>query len=556
MSKQPRLLLLAVLAVELVVASAAARNPPVIKGPMPPQWDRATAKFGMELVDVPNDGTGKQSPIWWGASGAILPPRRMLFRPSSHAAFGAGNDTSGQLPGHLGRPQILNVPTSPIFKYTADASPNTPGQEVEPYLVSANYGGTTYTPVVYSHWDGSHFRTYWSTFSSLIAGSSTPVSGGLFAIGASYNESFDQTLAANPYTDGVRPGAVYAQFCDGFRTGNNTIANPMQVQICGSNDGGQTWADCSTTAYTLTGDNYTLDRPVLDVSWFPGTRGYIYAAWTEVQAAGVTRIMLRRNTGGLAQFCHPVGGGCTTTWETPVVIADYALNENPVVPQVVVNPNNGDVYVFWYNNQGQLRMNRQTYVTGQASDPWSGPITVVQGMHRITVNQGYLPNGLRALINPDIHYNPVNQNVMAVWHDRPQDEVPNDTSNQTRLDYVAFNGSTITGPVVQSFINNDTGTNMQPAIDNDDSGNMFIGYFATRGSTTTYQLYGLCLWPWGALGCSPTALDAGPWTNGFIGDYHAMFFWTFLDGVGSRFNTSWSANGGSSNWDARVTGVQ
>jgi hypothetical protein len=488
-----------------------------------------------------------KSPLSVGTSGSIFPPNIWQQQRLSKTTL---TTDSPDVSAHTSRRRLsignLNVPSSTVALYTADGSNNF-GADIEPSLISFTNGSIAYTADAYSHWDGTNYRVQASTFSNLTSSSSTPLANYTFPLATGLNESGDPTVAANPYTTGVRPGALYASFFTGYRANANApIGNPMQIIVWGSDDGGQTWNSSSIAAASLTTDNFTLDKPVMDVSWYAGTLGYIYVAWTEIQASGVTRIMLRRNTGGLWQRCHAVGGGgCVTSWGSPIVIADYTLNENPVSPQVVVSPDNGDVYVFWLNWYGQIRLNRFI----EATQAWSGPITVAQSINRITGNNGILPNGLRALVNPVIKYNTAAHRVMAVWHDRTLPE----PTNETALYYASFDASTINGPVTAAVINDASGSQIQPAIDNDDAGNMLVTYFTTEGYGTYYRLFGLCLNSAGFVSCTPAAVDGSVSPNAFIGDYHENFFWSFSDGLGSRWNTSWSST--NANYDALITGV-
>ena len=95
---------------------------------------------------------------------------------------------------------------------------------------------------------------------------------------------------------------------------------------------------------------------------------------------------------------------------------------------------------------------------------------------------------------------------------------------------------------------------MQPAIDNDDAGNMLVTYFSTQTYTNYYQLYSLCLSGSGIVTCGPSALDPSGYINRFIGDYHENFYWNLIDGLGARWNTSWAIT--AENFDTQVTGVR
>jgi hypothetical protein len=531
---------ISMLLIAFAVTPILARTPPPLRG-TPPPWNRAEYKFGIDMSPIANDGHGKRSPIYYGTSGAMLPlgarGNRPLFRSRPSSSVAASNEPGAP----ESRVHALDVPVSVSPLYTATANN---GQDVEPSLTSFTNGGVTYTTEAYSKniidsvTQVTHFRVMASTFSNLTSSSSAPIATYLFPLAAgpslALNESGDPMVAANPYPSGVRPGAVYASFFTGYRpdSGSST-GNPMQIMVWGSDNGGQTWNSSSIAAATASTDTYTLDKPVMDVSWYYQTLGYIYVAWVESTAPGATRIMLQRNTGGLATRCRPAGGGCVSTWDqSPTVIADYGLNENPLNPQVVVNPDNGDVYVFWVNFYGQLRLKRLSYAT----QAWSGPITVVQNINLITDANGFLPNFLRALVVPAVKYNTATHSVMAVWHARTAAQ----PTNETAIYYASFDAATISQPVAGSVINDAAASQIQPAIDNDDAGNMLVSYFSTQNSPYAYQLFGLCLAPSGSVSCLAAPLNASSGPNEFIGDYHENVFWNFTDGVGSRWHTSWT----------------
>jgi hypothetical protein len=329
----------------------------------------------------------------------------------------------------------------------------------------------------------------------------------------------------------------------------------MQIRMWASDDGGVTWTAGQSVTFTDASSSYILDKPVTDVSWFSGTRGYVYAVWTELPTNNDSRIMLRRNTNGLWQHCRPFGGICDTAWDAIVTVNDGRFHDAASVPQVVVNPDNGHVYVFWMNGiSGDIQMRRSTDAGVTFQPALTSPaITIVAGVNIVRGNDGGgdLPNGMRAGVVPAIRWNSAAHNIMMAWHTRTAP----DPTDATALYYLTFNPDTINAPLaIPSPFNDAANSQIQPALDNDDSGNVLVTYLTTQNNNTAYQLYGIVLSSAGQVLLGPTALDAGSYPTGFAGDYHDIFYWTFNDALGSRWNTSWSRN--QTTWDVMATGVK
>lgn len=103
------------------------------------------------------------------------------------------------------------------------------------------------------------------------------------------------------------------------------------------------------------------------------------------------------------------------------------------------------------------------------------------------------------------------------------------------------------------------GSQIQPAIDFDGSGNTLMTYYSTQNyppqnttdvcwqvtaACTSYQLFALSISPAGAV-TGPTLINGGPYGNAYIGDYHDTFFFTYPSTLGSIWNTSWTQNTGT-----------
>ena len=150
----------------------------------------------------------------------------------------------------------------------------------------------------------------------------------------------------------------------------------------------------------------------------------------------------------------------------------------------MVNPDNGHVYVFWVSSAtGAVQMRRSTDAGATFQPPLtSPPITIVQGINIIrgVSNTGYLLNGLRAIIVPAIKWNAGADNVMMAWHARTANEL----TNQTALYFLSFNPDTISSTLALPAPFNDAPeSQIQPAIDNDDNGNILVSYFTTQNAS-------------------------------------------------------------------------
>jgi hypothetical protein len=571
MRKRSKLLLLIGL-LSSIAGTLLAANPPTIPG-APPTW-HPTGVEESDTMPAQFDGPPQHpvmGPMSYLYSGPVVAP---YYRPKTAPAASTAALEEPGVPAARSRfrTSVFAVPYSLDTWYQRDVS-NATGNENEAALfafTNANMA-TTYTVSSYQQGDATHHYTI------SLASTTDPQSGAFTMttpyIPTGYTDAFDTTVVANQYADGVRPGALYLTSCVGYSTApGQAIGNPTAVRIWGSDNGGATWTTSGQTVdYATSTDTEFIDKPVTDISRFTTDRGSIYVAWARFPTNFPyqhSRILVRRNRNGLWQYCRPVGGGCDTAWDATVVVNDGSGNDSSGTPQVVVNPENGNVYVFWINANGQIQMRRWTYGNAWSSDgfyppPAQAPITVVQGILLPTRNSGYLPNGLRASVVPMIRYSVARHAVVAVWHARSVDPEPTIGTNQTALYYTTFNPDTISGPVAATLLNDASESQIQPALDFDGSGNALVTYYSTQnfpplnGSQTcwqnsqacaSYQLFGLSLSPTGQV-TGPTLINGGPSNLGYgtayIGDYHDTFYFTYPTSLGSVWNTTWTQNLGT-----------
>lgn len=531
------------LLVLLFGGTALAKDPPPLKGPAPSPWLTENGHPDQDVNPAVFDGPISRVPITDVTSSAKLPIETIVRKPKV---------SSLSIPSHV---TSMLIPSSLDIRYNAIAGANV-GHEAESAVYTTRFNGTDSTVTAFMWLTNNHWITDYATSTALTSDSATFTRGTL-TIPANYNETVDPWLTGNPYATGQRPGVVYLTTLAGYRSSPTAaLGNPMAVRVYASDDGGITWTTGADVATTTSASGYELDKPVADVSWYSGTLGYLYVAWVEVVSGGAYRIRVRRNWGGLWVRCRPVGGGCDTSWDAAITVAPGVPDEYATAPQVVVNPNNGNVYVFWRTSPcatcvpryGELRMARST----DYGVTFSSPITLVQNI-RVTGNNGFLANGVRAVVVPTIKYNSGTNRIMAVWHAA----TANTPTNQTALYYAAFDPDVVSSPIITNPtpILDSAGMDVQPAIDNDASGNMFVSYYGTTaGNETLYQQYGICVNSSGTRTCGPTPLEGTQSATRFIGDYHESYYWSFIDTHGARWNTVWSRNG--ADLDVLVTGVK
>lgn len=567
----------------LTITNVFGGDPPVVPG-TPPPW----APTGREESDtmpavfngpVHHPGITPWSHAYSGPLVAWSFSPRNRVRPSAVVTI----PTMMTAQQSRFRTTTQSVPNSIDTWYQRDISGVSGNGESEPSLTAfTNFTtNTTYTTESYQQGDPTHQYT-------IVVASATDPQSGTFTkstpyIPTGYTDAFDTTLNSNPYADGVRPGALYLTTCLAYSAGaGQSIGNPTTLRVWGSDNGGATWTTSGQTLdYATSSDTEFIDKPVSTVSKYPADRGSLYVAWVRFptnQFSQASRILVSRNRNGLFELCRPAGGGCVTSWDATLVVNDGSANDLPATPQVVTNPENGNVYVFWLTKDGALQMRRWIYGSAWSAGTFQPTVTVANILLP-TRNSGYLPNGLRASVVPTIKYNFAVHALTAAWHARMINE-PLGGTNETGLYYVTFNADAIASPVQPTLVNDAPGSQIQPAIDFDGSGKIMMTYYSTQNFLTSdsvncssfqagcgrYQLFALSVAPGGAI-TGPTLINGGldgfsGYANSLIGDYHETFYFTYPTGLGSLWNTSWSTNVGNSGnpgspaEDAWLTGLK
>ena len=227
-------------------------------------------------------------------------------------------------------------------------------QDAEPAVMATNRNGLTHVMTSYIKIvNGTTPRLYFSTTTDL-----STYTRGAIPMPAGYQYSADPLFSKNTYTSGVAPGRVYL-------TGlvYNGSVPPSGIAVWRTDTGGVSWSQPTLVAVDNT-SNYVLDKPAITVSWYSGTRGHVYVAYvrrSRVTATNVQLFVARSTDGGF-------------TFGTPVSVPGASGNINGA--QVLVNLNNGHVYVLWTDFvMNAIRMATSTN-NGQT---WSSPEPVASG---------------------------------------------------------------------------------------------------------------------------------------------------------------------------------
>jgi hypothetical protein len=526
--------------------------------------------------DPPGNTGNAKPPAWappgieWFDSQAVIPDPHAKAHPLIKGGYGSSILHSEFRPGRRPGP---DTSSEPVMKDASGGWPRTVYSwfytttdygETEPTIVSNNLGGVTYhaagfhRPANYNgYFDNWLHANYTTNIGSFGFSASAPT---LLYVPAGYHSSGDPWLSANSFDDGVAPRRMYMSGINFNRDANGNGVSPSAIRVWYSDNGGQTWSGGWPVDSRGAGQPI-LDRPTSAVSEYSGTRGYYYVAYTEF--SNPMRLWITSSTNGVRPFCNAVQPiHCIPPQLTTTAVSD---REGPFGPAIVINPNTGRLYVFWWTQltpfgNAAIRMRRSAdwKVTNFEVDGSGNPIeyTIANGY----TSAGYLPNGVRAFTELSAKYNSATGRVDLAWHGS------NAGSNGTAIYYMSFDPDTVTTfNTPMSYARIDApGDQYEPALDSDDSGWTFVSYLTNQNSVNAqgqsdnfrYQHYGFVVAPWGGI-YPPYALENGTHFPFWPGDYYGNYLWTSLDGDGARWNVVQSiSNPDGSPMDIRWTGVK
>jgi hypothetical protein len=527
-------------AVLVLVGPSLGKNPPPLRGKIPPAVMEEPAVDNERPLFLPNVRSFSSGSTTGASSSKLLHYGVPQTKTSSSIMAGSGAtavpDTGG---GHrLGWPLASDaVPTSFQTVYNTVMSEDA-REDNEPAVTAITKTGvTTYFTAWQKTLDPYQTRPYVARFTES-QGNVTLSPSTAITLPSGYTDYADSGLAMNPYSAGIRPYGLYLSGLVFSRNSAGAPINPTSVRLWVSSDQGVTWNSSGVNVQSVSGSQITYDKPTIDVSWYSQTLGWVYVTYSELPlpgSSGSPRILLKRSPSGGSTRCRPVGGVCIDPFDPAVVVQDGSDGGGAFRPSVAVNSSNGNVYVVFVSYAGvKLKVSRD----GGASFP--SPAILICPLQVIDTN---LRSGLRAPVVPVARFNPVTGKLMVVWHDR-------DPIDGLEVSYSSFNADTVTG-LPQSRRYPAAYDQYQPAVDNDDTGNALISYYdAPQAGSDSWTPKVRYVAPDGTTILGPAIVpDLGVGhVQVFTGDYHDVFYWQ------SRWNAAWVRPFATS--EISVTGVR
>ena len=375
--------------------------------------------------------------------------------------------------------------------------------DTEPTVISLLKGSVVHTVAVSTRFaDGVHAHLY-SWHSTSLQSFDGPYELTI-PQGWNYSQVGDPYLSANGYTTGLYPGRIYcvsAMFND--RTGNT----PSAIVLWISDDNGVTWTP--SVVASASGGGHLLDKPSVTVSNHPGTRGYVYVSWVDIN--------INNNTGSSVSVSRSTNGGAT--FSRTLLSFDYVQ-----FPQVVVNPNNGTVSAVWTN------LTNSQILMASSSD-----YGVTFGAHEVVAGGNLLADN--TLLNGGM----VANSIPAVRYDWPANRIVvvyTGTGLGTDIYYTFKPGCTNCNaygwqqPI--QIVNDSTNDQFMPAIDFKLNGDVVVSYYDRRDDqyNVYYREYVTHMTPSGTrlyesqAANAPVSYPVGR----SIGDYQDIWVDTYLDG--------------------------
>jgi hypothetical protein len=291
-----------------------------------------------------------------------------------------------------------------------------------------------------------------------------------------YDHTADPVLAENPYSGGVNAKWVY---CVGtmYNFGTYNIGDTA-IPIWYSPDAGTTWYGPYPILSYADGSGWFLDKPTIDVSWASTSLGVTYVAFVQVPLAGGNSMI---------QVYRLGQNGTTFQWaSTPVA------GGNIQSPQLVVDPNDGGVYLLWINfiahtinimhsaDQGHSFVNQYSF---------TAPNMLANGFDNICDNTNHT-TCVQARTTLDAVWNNYDLSLGVVWHARET----TDLNAHTDVYFNRYAAYAVPYPYWTGIKQvNHTTTNDQwhGAFDVNDIGQYIVAYYDRRNyyNNVYYQVF-------------------------------------------------------------------
>jgi hypothetical protein len=344
-----------------------------------------------------------------------------------------------------------------------------------------------------------------------ITQSETTVASGNSVILAAFNDSHElpanatgyarSTNAGASWTDMGRPtvplGVVDAVFGDPtlasdrvrgqgtapfYMSNLGTLANGTSiVSVHKTIDGGLTWVSAANaTPGALAADFQDKSWMAVDTRASGTGAGNVYVCWTRFISTGGQQIRLSRSTDGGATF--------------QIIQTDLSADADVSGCQVAVDPNNGNVYVTWLNQNSlvsprtvKFRASTDQGTSFAAEQQigtsviWDAIINCGGGNRTVSLDTEASPNSraIRSKPFPDIAVNPTNSEIYVVFH---AGSLP--SGNETDIAFVQSSDFGATWTPQVRINKGKVGQQFMPSIGVNKSGTARVMYYSTQNSQT------------------------------------------------------------------------
>ncbi|MGH9341934.1 MAG: sialidase family protein, partial [Acidobacteriota bacterium] len=210
---------------------------------------------------------------------------------------------------------------------------------------------------------------------------------------ADYQWTIDPVLHVNVFSDGVAPKRMYYA---GVAAQVRSDQVPNAVVVWHSDDGGKVWSN-AVEVIRNNDPAWFIDKPDIEVSWYSGTRGFVYVSYMRLSDPDV-----RNNELYVAR-----SGDGGVNWTTPVRIVTGRIQ----APQVVVNPFTGRVYCIYIDmDADQIKMS----FSDDNGVNWSQPETAASGPLKNNQNR-YVNGKVTGFTIPQARFDNVNNRLIVTW---------------------------------------------------------------------------------------------------------------------------------------------
>ncbi|HEX5760747.1 MAG TPA: hypothetical protein VF121_16280 [Thermoanaerobaculia bacterium] len=437
-------------------------------------------------------------------------------------------------------PQLVEGADQPLSS-TSTSGPlfttlvsNDSNQDVEAAIMSITLGsGVTRTTSAFIKYVtiGGQLRTrnYFRTTTDF-----STWAGGELPIPTGYLRSADPLMDANIHTTGIAAKRMYTV---GITLQQQPFQLPNAIALWRSDNGGATWTTPTMVTVNSTQSNYHLDKPDVAVSWYSNTLGHVYVAYVKASAninINPHELYVARSTNGGLSF------------DAPILVTTGRIQG----PQIMVDPATGRVYLVWVDyNLNAIRMSSAT----SAATSWTTPVSGATGNMVPPVT--YLGGNVLGATIPMARWNGVANSLSIVWH-----QYEAGVSGATDIYYTAYSPSS--GWIPKRLVNFYTERDQfMPSIDYDYSGELMIMFYDRYRDllNSYYEESWAKIDPYGTLlayGQLGTWSNPDKYGNKFVGDYQDIWFWSFLDSWGDRFNGVWTYQPHSGSGNINVTGIR